>query len=104
MSGQEALIQDIVNWKTEESIAFGEEFQNEEEYREMLQEMSLEELKQHWRTTVGEWLTSRSDLHGTFIERRKAGEFDGDFEDFVEAQLDKVIAGESTDYGYSFPT
>lgn len=82
------VIDDLSQWKVEyEEFDFSDEELNR--WRAYLADMDDEELQDTWRGCVGEWLCTRSDLS-----------HDPDAETFVEQQLEKVIAGDDTEYGF----
>lgn len=99
MAVKENIIEDILNWKQESELTGGAEFDYADTKAD-LESRSQAELETYWRGTVGEWIASRDDVHRRFEEQVDAGEFEGDFEDFIEFQLKKVKAGKETDYGY----
>jgi len=96
------IIEDILNWSHERELIDGKEL-NINEARAELERLNNDELQECWRSSVGEWVANRNDVYRTFEQKQEAGEFNGDFDAFIEHQLEKVKAGEPTDYGYLNP-
>lgn len=88
---RDRIVKDISRWKYE--LEMGNEFSGEDlqEYIAMLQEMSDRELKAHWKSTVGEWVASRNDVHPPE---------DTEFENWLTTQFENLIAGKRTAYGF----
>lgn len=79
------IINDVANWKSEYEM--GTDFSSEQlqEYVDELKELSDEELKKWWASTVGEWVAHRADC------------------DHPDEELEKLLNGEETGYGYLNP-
>lgn len=104
MNKRDYLIEDIINWKIElEEVGGGGEYtdKNIENLVQELEKLSETQLLDRWRHSVGEWIASRSDVNrewDKFCEEKpsKASEYDN----LVEWQLEKLVNGKDTDYGY----
>lgn len=113
---RDRIIIDIMHWKCE--LESDQDFPPEEfqSFLEKLRSLNDKELKQFWEEHVGEWLASRDDLNfqaepdkPRIIEWHEAltTSLNGsdlpeqrDFDTWLDAQFEKLINGEPTDYGY----
>lgn len=88
---RQRIVKDIARWKCE--LEMDQEFTHLDldEFVSMLREKSDDELESHWYDTVGEWLSSRTDLEVPPEQ---------DFEAWIEAQFRRLVDGQRTDYGF----
>lgn len=105
MSKKHNLIEDYLSWKNELEVTGGREYPDsklQEDYEELLTK-NIQELRDMWRSTVGEWIASRDDVNQRYNEEKQENEFQGSFEDYIEEQLKRVEEGEETAYGFTHP-
>jgi hypothetical protein len=98
------LIEDIVNWKIElEEVGGGGEFSGEDidDLADELESMNKRDLLNRWRGSVGEWVASRDDVAREWerFEEENSDEA-SEYDNLVEWQLEKLLSGKRTDYGY----
>jgi len=84
------VIRDIIHWRTEEHRDRSREI-NYTSKVASLAELESTELLQYWAETVGKWVLSRSDFVAPCTLNR---------EEWLIAQLGKLIDGQETDYGF----